>query len=360
MTAAPTSASEPIPLGTSSNANPSATGPSPTRRPAAPATLRGAARAAVEAAWDRARRRAPCRRSRRSPGHRRDRATGQRRARRSRHEPRPQARPAPADGARWDRDALADAIAGRRAACRAPIARSTVAAPGLRQPPAVGPGPRGPPVAAQRPTPRAGPGPRRPPPHVNVEFVSANPTGPLTVGNARGAFVGDLLCRVLEAVGHQVTREYYFNDSGAQVRKLGLSVLALRDGRPVPGGRLPRRLRRRAGRAGAATSCWQQAAPPRADRHGPLGRLGVGAESAPGSRPASSASASASTSGSPRARSTPRAGSSGRSTSCATAVTCTSRTARLGSARPPTATTRTGSSSASNGSQPTSPPTSAT
>ena len=72
-------------------------------------------------------------------------------------------------------------------------------------------------------------------PHrINVEFVSANPTGPLTVGNARGAFVGDLLCRVLEAVGHQVTREYYFNDSGTQVEKLGLSVQALRNGQPVP------------------------------------------------------------------------------------------------------------------------------
>ncbi|MEZ0239623.1 MAG: arginine--tRNA ligase [Chloroflexota bacterium] len=70
--------------------------------------------------------------------------------------------------------------------------------------------------------------------HVNVEFVSANPTGPLTVGNARGAFVGDLLARVLEAGGQRVTREYYFNDSGAQVRNLGASVLALREGRPIP------------------------------------------------------------------------------------------------------------------------------
>ncbi len=69
---------------------------------------------------------------------------------------------------------------------------------------------------------------------VNVEFVSANPTGPLTVGNARGAFVGDLLCRVLEAGGQHVTREYYFNDSGAQVRNLGASVIAIRDGQPVP------------------------------------------------------------------------------------------------------------------------------
>jgi arginyl-tRNA synthetase len=69
---------------------------------------------------------------------------------------------------------------------------------------------------------------------INVEFVSANPTGPLTVGNARGAFVGDLLCRVLEGAGHRVTREYYFNDFGGQVRNLGLSVLAIRRGEPIP------------------------------------------------------------------------------------------------------------------------------
>jgi len=69
---------------------------------------------------------------------------------------------------------------------------------------------------------------------VNVEFVSANPTGPLTVGNARGAFVGDLLCRVLEAAGQQVSREYYFNDFGTQVTNLGASVLAIRSGDPIP------------------------------------------------------------------------------------------------------------------------------
>ncbi|MEO8273333.1 MAG: arginine--tRNA ligase [Chloroflexota bacterium] len=72
------------------------------------------------------------------------------------------------------------------------------------------------------------------PRHVNVEFVSANPTGPLTVGNARGAFVGDLLARVLESGGQRVTREYYFNDSGAQVQKLGASIIAIRDGNEVP------------------------------------------------------------------------------------------------------------------------------
>ena len=46
------------------------------------------------------------------------------------------------------------------------------------------------------------------PRRINVEFVSANPTGPLTIGNARGAFVGDVLCRILEAGGHAVAREY--------------------------------------------------------------------------------------------------------------------------------------------------------
>ncbi len=72
------------------------------------------------------------------------------------------------------------------------------------------------------------------PRRINVEFVSANPTGPLTIGNARGAFVGDVLCRILEAAGHSVAREYYFNDSGAQIGKLGATVHALRTGAPVP------------------------------------------------------------------------------------------------------------------------------
>ncbi len=69
---------------------------------------------------------------------------------------------------------------------------------------------------------------------VNVEFVSANPTGPLTIGNARGAFIGDLLSRVLEAGGQRVTREYYFNDSGGQIDNLGASVVAIRRGEAVP------------------------------------------------------------------------------------------------------------------------------
>ncbi len=72
------------------------------------------------------------------------------------------------------------------------------------------------------------------PRHVNVEFVSANPTGPLHIGNARGAFIGDLLSRVLEAGGQRVTREYYFNDAGGQLDNLGASVAALKRGEPIP------------------------------------------------------------------------------------------------------------------------------
>jgi arginyl-tRNA synthetase len=72
------------------------------------------------------------------------------------------------------------------------------------------------------------------PKRIDVEFVSANPTGPLHVGNARGAFVGDVLSRVLAAAGHDVTREYYFNDFGGQVKALGASVRALRAGEPIP------------------------------------------------------------------------------------------------------------------------------
>jgi arginyl-tRNA synthetase len=59
-----------------------------------------------------------------------------------------------------------------------------------------------------------------------VEFVSANPTGPLHIGRTWGAVVGDTLARLLEASGYQVTREYYFNNAGQQMRMLGESVRA--------------------------------------------------------------------------------------------------------------------------------------
>ncbi|MBM3584543.1 MAG: arginine--tRNA ligase [Alphaproteobacteria bacterium] len=59
---------------------------------------------------------------------------------------------------------------------------------------------------------------------VNVEYVSANPTGPLHVGHARGAVVGDVLANMLAAVGNAVTREYYINDAGAQIDQLARAL----------------------------------------------------------------------------------------------------------------------------------------
>ncbi len=59
---------------------------------------------------------------------------------------------------------------------------------------------------------------------VQVEFVSANPTGPLHIGHARGAVVGDVIAAILEAAGYAVSREYYINDAGNQMHNLGKSV----------------------------------------------------------------------------------------------------------------------------------------
>ena len=72
---------------------------------------------------------------------------------------------------------------------------------------------------------------------VQVEFVSANPTGPLQVGNGRGAVLGDALAAVLDAAGYEVEREYYVNDAGAQIRLFGRTLFARYQqqfGREVP------------------------------------------------------------------------------------------------------------------------------
>jgi len=69
---------------------------------------------------------------------------------------------------------------------------------------------------------------------VNLEFVSANPTGPMHLGGARWAAVGDSLARILEATGAEVTREYYFNDHGAQIDRFARSLLARALEEPTP------------------------------------------------------------------------------------------------------------------------------
>jgi arginyl-tRNA synthetase len=74
------------------------------------------------------------------------------------------------------------------------------------------------------------------PERILVEFVSANPTGPMHVGHARNAAYGDSLARVLVFHGHEVEREFYVNDAGSQVRALGESIRALARGEEVPEG----------------------------------------------------------------------------------------------------------------------------
>ena len=69
---------------------------------------------------------------------------------------------------------------------------------------------------------------------VNIEFVSANPTGPVTLASARWAAVGDTLARLLEASGYVVAREYYFNDHGAQIDRFSRSLLAAARHEPTP------------------------------------------------------------------------------------------------------------------------------
>ena len=68
----------------------------------------------------------------------------------------------------------------------------------------------------------------------NVEFISANPTGPLHLGHTRWAAVGDALARVLAAAGAEVSTEFYVNDRGVQMDRFGASVMAVAQGRPVP------------------------------------------------------------------------------------------------------------------------------
>ncbi|MCL1800021.1 MAG: arginine--tRNA ligase [Promicromonosporaceae bacterium] len=70
--------------------------------------------------------------------------------------------------------------------------------------------------------------------HINLEFVSANPTGPIHIGGVRWAAIGDSLARILTASGAKVTREYYFNDHGSQIDNFSASLLAAARGLPTP------------------------------------------------------------------------------------------------------------------------------
>ena len=89
-------------------------------------------------------------------------------------------------------------------------------------------------AAALAAGPRFGAGGAAVPERVLVEFVSANPTGPMHVGHARNAAYGDALARMLAFHGHSVAREFYVNDAGSQIAKFGESIACLARGEPVP------------------------------------------------------------------------------------------------------------------------------
>ena len=194
-------------------------------------------------------------------------------------------------------------------------------------------------MAAARRGGRATSARRRPtsPERILVEFVSANPTGPLHVGGGRHAAYGDSLVRLLEAVGHEVEREYYVNDAGGQIERFAALDRRPHDRRRAARGRLQRRLRRRARRARS---------PPRAIDPADTEAVGVrGVELDPRAR-----------AGDPRALRRPlrhlvlrarplppAARSSRRWPSSSSAATPTAARTRSGCARPSSATTRTGS-----------------
>ena len=191
------------------------------------------------------------------------------------------------------------------------------------------------------------------PERINVEFVSANPTGPMTAAGGRHAAYGDALARLLEFGGHEITREYYVNDFGSQVWRLGASIQARARGEEPPEGGYEgdyvlelaradpergdrrRRGRRRARRRAAARRH------PQVDARHPrrLRRLVLRAHAARGRADEGRRTPSRSSSGSARP---------------------TAARARCGCARPPMATTRTASSSARRASTRTSPRTSPT
>ena len=181
---------------------------------------------------------------------------------------------------------------------------------------------------------------------VMVEFVSANPTGPLHAGHGRGAAYGDSLARVLDRCGYEVHRENYLNDRGTQMQLFAASLAAPPGGPARARGRLPGRVHRRVGQGDPARG-----------RHPHLGR-GPSHRGPP--RDAGRGCTWSSTPGSARTPWSSRAPSPPRSQTCGPAVGCSTRTARCGCAAPTSATTRTASSSRATASSPTSCPTSPT
>jgi arginyl-tRNA synthetase len=129
--------------------------------------------------------------------------------------------------------ALADALA-RRLAEREGIASADVAGPGFVNVrlQAAAAGALAAAIVAAGVT--YGQGDRLAGQRINVEFISANPTGPIHLGHTRWAAVGDAIARVLAGAGAEVAREFYINDRGVQMDRFGASLMALAHGEPVP------------------------------------------------------------------------------------------------------------------------------
>ena len=145
-------------------------------------------------------------------------------------------------------DALAARLRRRRRASRA----STSPARASSTSPSTPPRPASWPARSSRPGAAYGRGDAEAGHRINLEFVSANPTGPIHLGGTRWAAVGDALARILAGRrAPRSTREYYFNDHGAQIDRFARSLLAARQGRAGPRGRLRRRLHRRHRRRGS-------------------------------------------------------------------------------------------------------------
>ena len=145
-----------------------------------------------------------------------------------------------------DRRAARRGAAG--AARRARRARSRSPGPGSSTSSSPTPGTSRPPRTCSRPATTGAAATAAERERVLIEFVSANPTGPLTAASGRHGAYGDALARLLEFAGHEVAREYYFNDAGAQVLQARRVDPRARPRRGAARGRLPGPLRGRAGR----------------------------------------------------------------------------------------------------------------
>jgi arginyl-tRNA synthetase len=173
----------------------------------------------------------------------------------------------------------------------------------------------------------------------NLEFISANPTGPLHIGHTRWAALGDALARILRAAGADVTAEYYINDAGAQMDKFGRSVLARARGEEAPEDGYPGEyvIERAQGSSPSTRTC--STCPRRRPSSSPA--RPATPRSSPRSAARSTGSACTSTPGSPSAPCTSRAPSTRPSRGCASRVTCSTRTARCGCGPRTSPTTRT-------------------